>query len=118
MQPRICTYQDSATLFESRHTDVPRHVSDVGINCNKWRRPVKEFGPWDTGLLEQILRHDLIRDFDVDPDDWKKSIRAINILMENIRLKEFQTQASYYKGLLRKKRHRSRTTYKECCHKH
>ena len=83
--------------------DVPRHVSDVGINYNKWRRPVKEFGPGDTGLLEHILRHDLIRDFDVDPDDWKKSVRAINILMENVLLKEFQTQAGYYEGLSIKK---------------
>ena len=55
------------------------------------------------GLEEQISRHAYIKDFDVEHDDWKKSVNAINILLENILLKEFQNQANYYKGLSIKK---------------
>ena len=91
------------SLNESATADVPRQVSDIGINYNKWRRPVKSFGPGDMGLEEQISRHSYIKDFDVEHDDWKKSVNAINILLENILLKEFQTQANYYKGLSIKK---------------
>lgn len=83
----------------SAPTDLPRQDSDIGINYNKWRRPVKDFGPEDAGLEEQIFGHDLIRDFDVEHDDWKKSVKAIHILLENILLKEFQNQANNYKGL-------------------
>ena len=87
-------------------TYAPRRVGDIhdiGINYNKWRKPVSDFGLEDMGLQEQISRHDLIKDFDVSYDDWTKSVHVINILMENILLKAFQNQANYYKGLSIKK---------------
>ena len=60
------------------------NVNDVGINFNKWRRPVKMFGPGDGDLQRQISQNDHVKDFDVDPSDWKRSCETVNVILEGI----------------------------------
>lgn len=89
----------SGSYFESGSNEGQSQITDVGINYNKWRRPMKEFGPDDGGLEQQISRHEYLRDFDVDSGDWKSSCHMINILLEDVLLKEIKAQAESYDGL-------------------
>ena len=57
------------------------------------------FGPGDGDLQRQISQNDHVKDFDVDPSDWKRSCKTVNVILEHILLKEIKAQAERYKGL-------------------
>ena len=92
---RLATLDDFTVQPESRSGAVgyENSVDDVGINFNKWRRPVTVFGPGDGDLKLKISRNSFMKDFDVGHFDWKESCKAVNVLLDNFLLKEIKAQA-------------------------